>query len=117
MNELISLLIGAIFVNNFVLMRFLGICPFVGVSRATKPAMGMGGAVTLVMFLVTLIAWPVYKFVLVPSFNVTVVSSIIPARRDAWLTYSVFSIITYAASSKLLPFLTLPKIFFLPKVL
>ncbi len=66
MNELISIIIGAIFVNNFVLTRFLGICPFIGVSRSSKPAIGMGLAVTAVMALVSAITWPVYHFFLLP---------------------------------------------------
>ena len=47
--EYILLVIGAVFVNNFVLSRFLGICPFLGVSRKIKTALGMSGAVIFVM--------------------------------------------------------------------
>lgn len=65
-HSLISIIIGAIFVNNFVLSRFLGICPFIGVSRRTRPAVGMGTAVTFVMGLASFITWPIYRLVLVP---------------------------------------------------
>ncbi len=66
MDSLISILIGAIFVNNFVLTRFLGICPFIGVSRSTKPAIGMGIAVTTVMVLVSAITWLLFNLFLKP---------------------------------------------------
>jgi electron transport complex protein RnfA len=66
MNHLLSIIIGAIFVNNFVLYRFLGICPFIGVSRSTRPAIGMGLAVTAVMGLASAITWPLYHYVLLP---------------------------------------------------
>ena len=49
MTELVLILISAIFVNNFVLSRFLGICPFLGVSKKVETALGMGMAVTFVM--------------------------------------------------------------------
>ncbi|MCF7862125.1 RnfABCDGE type electron transport complex subunit A [Candidatus Woesearchaeota archaeon] len=66
MNEYLAIIIGAIFVNNFVLHRFLGMCPFIGVSKTTRPAIGMGVAVTLVMTLVSMITWPLYHYVLLP---------------------------------------------------
>jgi Na+-translocating ferredoxin:NAD+ oxidoreductase subunit A len=66
MNEYLTIIIGAIFVNNFVLHRFLGMCPFIGVSKTTRPALGMGIAVTMVMVLVSIITWPLYHYVLVP---------------------------------------------------
>jgi Na+-translocating ferredoxin:NAD+ oxidoreductase subunit A len=65
MNELIVLMFSAIFVNNIVLSRFLGICPFIGVSKRTDAAMGMSFAVIFVMVLSTLITWPLYHYVLV----------------------------------------------------
>lgn len=64
MNHIISIIIGAVFVNNFVLTRFLGLCPFIGVSRTTKPALGMGISVTVVMGLVAAITWPIYHYIL-----------------------------------------------------
>jgi electron transport complex protein RnfA len=66
MENLFAIIVGAIFVNNFVLLKFLGICPFIGVSRRWRPALGMGIAVTLVMAVTSLVTWPVYKLVLVP---------------------------------------------------
>lgn len=66
MENLIAILIGAIFVNNFVLARFLGICPFIGVSRSWRPALGMGLAVTLVMALSSVAGWIIESVILVP---------------------------------------------------
>lgn len=60
------ILISAIFINNFVLSRFLGICPFLGVSKKVETAMGMSLAVTFVMGLASVICWMVQYFILVP---------------------------------------------------
>lgn len=56
----------AVFVNNFVVVQFLGICPFLGLSKKTANAVGMGVAVTVVMTITCLITYPVYTYVLVP---------------------------------------------------
>ena len=66
MREYISLIIGAILVNNFVLSRILGICPFLGVSKKMDTALGMGGAVIFVMSLSGLVTAIIQHFVLVP---------------------------------------------------
>lgn len=55
------LIVGAMFVNNFVLSQFLGICPFLGVSKKTDTALGMGLAVTFVMGVASVITWCVQK--------------------------------------------------------
>ena len=60
------IIIMAVFVNNFILVQFLGICPFLGVSKQTSNALGMGFAVTLVMTMTCLITYPIYQFILVP---------------------------------------------------
>ena len=65
-NEFMTIAISAIFINNFILARFLGLCPFIGVSKQTKPAIGMGAAVIFVMTLSALITWVVYNYLLVP---------------------------------------------------
>lgn len=64
--KLILLFVGAVFVNNFVLMRFLGLCPYLGVSKQTDSAVGMGMAVIFVMFLASVFTWLIYRFVLIP---------------------------------------------------
>lgn len=62
----ISIIITAIFINNIVFAQFLGICPFIGVSKRTSSALGMGAAVTFVITLATTVAWLLQYFVLVP---------------------------------------------------
>ncbi len=61
---LIVILLSAVFVDNYVLCRFLGICPFLGVSKKLDQASGMGVAVTLVMLLASAVTWPIQHFVL-----------------------------------------------------
>ena len=61
---LIVILLSAVLVNNYVLRQFLGICPFLGVSKKLNQAVGMGVAVTFVMLLATAVTWPIQTFVL-----------------------------------------------------
>ncbi len=60
------IIVMAVFVNNFVVVQFLGICPFLGLSKKTGDALGMGVAVTLVMAITCLITYPIYTYILVP---------------------------------------------------
>lgn len=62
--EYILIFITAIFVNNIVLSQFLGICPFLGVSKKVETAMGMGAAVAFVLTLATIVTYVIQKFVL-----------------------------------------------------
>ncbi len=64
------IIIGAIFVNNFVLSKFLGICPYIGVSKKLDSAFGMGLAVTFVMGVASAASWVVYTYFLNPKTNV-----------------------------------------------
>ena len=64
--EYVLIFISAIFVNNIVLSQFLGICPFLGVSKKVDTALGMGGAVAFVLTLATIVTWLVQKFLLDP---------------------------------------------------
>ena len=64
MEQILTILIGSIFVNNFAMSRFLGICPFLGVSKKMDSAVGMGAAVTFVMLMATAVTWPIQKFLL-----------------------------------------------------
>ena len=66
LGQLFAIIIGAIFISNFVLSRFLGLCPFVGVSKDPASALGMGMAVIFVMTMASLVTWFVYVFVLEP---------------------------------------------------
>jgi electron transport complex protein RnfA len=66
MADLLLILVGAVFVNNFVLARFLGICPFLGVSKKVETALGMGMAVTFVMTIAAVVTWFIQYFILIP---------------------------------------------------
>ncbi len=65
MNELIALFVGSILINNVVLSKFLGMCPVMGVSRKTSSAIGMGAAVTFVIFGSSIITYAIYYQILV----------------------------------------------------
>ncbi len=60
------LIVSAVFVNNFVLARFLGVCPFLGVSKKIETAIGMSMAVIFVMTIASVTTWFIQKFILVP---------------------------------------------------
>ncbi len=64
------IIIGVIFVNNFVLARFLGICPYIGVSKKLDSAIGMGFAVTFVMTVASAVTWVIYTYLLNPQTNI-----------------------------------------------
>lgn len=66
MKELILIAIGAALVNNVVLSRFLGLCPFLGVSKKTETAAGMGGAVIFVITIASFFTSLIYNYILVP---------------------------------------------------
>ena len=62
--NLLTIAMGAILINNFIFSQFLGICPFMGVSKSTDTASGMGLAVTFVMGLASAVCWPINHFIL-----------------------------------------------------
>jgi electron transport complex protein RnfA len=62
----VTIIISTVFINNFILSRFLGLCSFVGVSKQIGPSVSMGVAVTFVTTMASLISWPIYNFVLIP---------------------------------------------------
>ena len=64
--SLLAIALGAILTNNFILVKFLGICPFMGVSKKTDTALGMGVAVTFVMALASMVTWAVDHYILTP---------------------------------------------------
>ena len=66
--NLLNIFIVAALANNFVLSRFLGICPFLGVSKKVNSALGMSVAVTFVMVVATIVTFPIYKYILFPNF-------------------------------------------------
>ncbi|MHC4591978.1 MAG: electron transport complex protein RnfA [Planctomycetota bacterium] len=65
--QFFTIAFSAIFVSNFVLARFLGLCPFIGVTQRTESAVGMGAAVTFVMFLASFVTTLLYRLVLLPN--------------------------------------------------
>src|SRR5690554_2829526 len=64
MTSILAIIFGAIFINNFVLSRFLGICPFLGVSKKVETSIGMGMAVTFVMGMASLVTWLLEHYIL-----------------------------------------------------
>ena len=67
MKNLVAIFLAAILTENYILNKFLGICPFLGVSKKVNTALGMSAAVTFVMVLSTAVTWPLYSYVLVPQ--------------------------------------------------
>ena len=63
--ELFSLFIGAFIINNIIFVKFMGICPFLGVSKKIDTALGMGVAVTFVITLSSILTWLIYRYILV----------------------------------------------------
>lgn len=66
MAKLASILFSMMLVNNYVLVKFMGICPFLGVSKKLDSSVGMSVAVTFVMIMATAVTWPIYTYLLVP---------------------------------------------------
>lgn len=64
---LVAIFLAAILTENYVLNKFLGICPFLGVSKKLNTAVGMSCAVTVVMVIATAVTWPLYSYLLVPN--------------------------------------------------
>ena len=76
MKELLLIAIGSAFVNNVVLSQFLGLCPFIGVSKKVETASGMGGAVLFVITLASAVTGAIYQFLLLPL-NITYLQTIV----------------------------------------
>ena len=76
MGNLLAIAIGSALISNVVLSQFLGICPFLGVSKKVKTALGMGSAVVFVITLASFVASVIYKFILVPL-NITYLQTIV----------------------------------------
>jgi electron transport complex protein RnfA len=74
-SKFMAITISMVFVNNFILSKFLGLCSFIGVSQETKPAVSMGLAVTFVTTMSSIITWLIYRYLLIP-FNLTYLRTI-----------------------------------------
>jgi electron transport complex protein RnfA len=89
--------ISAALINNFVLYYFVGICPFVGISRQVDMAVGMGSAVTFVMTIAVVISWSVTRLVLMPGAPVSawVAGFFLPAHRATAIDLTILTYIVY----------------------
>lgn len=85
-NQLIIIAISAIFINNFVLARFLGICPYIGVSKNMDSALGMGMAVIFVMTIASMVTWLINSYMLKPTTS-NIFYIIFSAEEPPDLTY------------------------------
>ena len=109
--NLVQISIAAILINNFVLSRFLGLCPFMGVSKKLSSAIGMGMAVVFVMTVASMFSWIIYNYILVP-YNVTYLYTIVFILVIASLVQLVemvlqkFSPALYEALGIFLPLIT-----------
>jgi len=89
--------ISAALINNFVLYYFVGICPFIGVSRRVDMALGMGGAVTFVMTIAVFLSWTITTFILMPGAPVSswVAQFFMPADKAAGIDLTILTYIVY----------------------
>ncbi|MEW6170290.1 MAG: RnfABCDGE type electron transport complex subunit A [Candidatus Omnitrophota bacterium] len=74
-SKFLMIFISMVFINNFILSKFLGLCSFIGVSTQTKPAVSMGIAVTFVTTMSSIITWLIYRYLLIP-FHITYLRTI-----------------------------------------
>jgi electron transport complex protein RnfA len=100
MNYLLDIIligIGAALINNFVLYYFVGICPFIGVSRQVSMAFGMGCAVTFVITIAAFLCWTITTFVLMPGAPLSrwVAGFFMPAEAAAGINLTILSYIVY----------------------
>jgi electron transport complex protein RnfA len=95
--DIVLIGITAALINNFVLYYFVGICPFVGVSRRISTAFGMGCAVIFVVSIASLISWTITRFILMPGapLSVWVAGFFMPAEKAAAVDLTVLSYIIY----------------------
>ncbi len=91
MLESLSIFFAAILTHNIALVYILGMCPMIGVSKNTKTAVGMGVSVTFVVFITSIVNWPIYNYILVPT-------------GSEIMSYVIF-IVTIAATVQLLEML------------
>ena len=89
--------ISAALINNFVLYYFVGICPFIGVSRRVDMALGMGSAVTFVMTIAVFLSWTITTFILMPGAPVSswVAQFFMPTEKAAGIDLTILTYIVY----------------------
>lgn len=111
MKELIVIILGAVLVENFVLVKFLGICPFLGVSKKVSTALGMGAAVVFVMSVASAATWLVQELLLIPYEieylqTITFILVIAALVQFVEIILKKFSISLYKALGVYLPLIT-----------
>ena len=111
MPTLLVIIISSVFVNNFVLSRFLGICPFLGVSKRIDTALGMGLAVTFVMTSASAFSYMVYAWILVPLkveylYNIAFILMIASLVQIVEMVIQKVSPTLYSALGVYLPLIT-----------
>jgi electron transport complex protein RnfA len=97
LSDIFLIAIGAALINNFVLYYFVGICPFIGVSRKVEMAVGMGCAVTFVISIAALLSWTITTFILVPAapLSAWVAGFFLPLDQAAKIDLTILSYIVY----------------------
>lgn len=111
MKELIVIILGAVLIENFVLVKFLGICPFLGVSKKVSTALGMGAAVVFVMSVASAATWLVQEYLLIPNGieylqTITFILVIAALVQFVEIILKKFSIGLYKALGVYLPVIT-----------
>lgn len=111
LRELIIIILGAVLIENFVLVKFLGICPFLGVSKKVSTALGMGLAVIFVMSVASAATWLVQEFILIPLKieylqTITFILVIAALVQFVEIILKKFSISLYKALGVYLPLIT-----------
>ncbi len=98
--DIFLIAIGAALINNFVFYYFVGICPFIGVSRKVDMAVGMGSAVTFVMIIAVFISWTITSLILVPGAPVSswVAGFFISSEQAANINLTILAYIVYIFS-------------------
>jgi len=95
--DIFLIAVGAALINNFVLYYFVGICPFIGVSRRVEMALGMGGAVTFVISIASFLSWTLTTLVLMPGAPLTrwVAGFFLPPEMAAAVDLTILTYIVY----------------------
>ena len=98
--DIFLIAIGAALINNFVFYYFVGICPFIGVSRQVDMAVGMGSAVTFVMIIAVFISWTITSLILVPGAPISswVAGFFISSEQAANIDLTILAYIVYIFS-------------------
>ncbi len=111
MDKILAILIANIITNNYILFKFMGLCPFLGVSKQTKPAISMGLAVIFVLLVSGIMTWAVYAYVLLPfhiGYMRTVVFILIIASSVQFIEMVILKVspVLYRALGIYLPLIT-----------